>query len=30
MINVDSRIPEEILEALRSNENILSAVQVQL
>jgi D-3-phosphoglycerate dehydrogenase / 2-oxoglutarate reductase len=30
MINVDSRIPEQVLEILRSNEHILSAVQVQL
>jgi D-3-phosphoglycerate dehydrogenase / 2-oxoglutarate reductase len=30
MINVDSRIPEQVLETLRSNEHILSAVQVHL
>jgi D-3-phosphoglycerate dehydrogenase len=30
MINVDSRIPEQVLEKLRSNEHILSAVQVHL
>jgi D-3-phosphoglycerate dehydrogenase / 2-oxoglutarate reductase len=30
MINVDSRIPEQVLETLRSNEHILSAVQVNL
>ena len=30
LINVDSRIPETLLEELRSNEHILSAVQVQL
>jgi D-3-phosphoglycerate dehydrogenase len=30
LINVDSRIPEEVLDILRSNEHILSAVQVKL
>jgi D-3-phosphoglycerate dehydrogenase len=30
LINVDSRIPEEVLDTLRSNEHILSAVQVKL
>ena len=30
LINVDSRIPEEVLEALRANERILDAVQVEL
>ncbi len=30
LINVDSRIPESLLDELRSNEHILSAVQVQL
>lgn len=30
LINVDSRIPEALLEELRGNEHILSAVQVQL
>jgi D-3-phosphoglycerate dehydrogenase / 2-oxoglutarate reductase len=30
LINVDSRIPEEVLNRLRDNEHILSAVQVEL
>jgi D-3-phosphoglycerate dehydrogenase len=30
LINVDSRIPEEVLDTLRSNEHILSAVQVKI
>ncbi|OHB32600.1 MAG: phosphoglycerate dehydrogenase [Desulfuromonadaceae bacterium GWC2_58_13] len=30
LINVDSRIPETLIEELRNNEHILSAVQVQL
>jgi D-3-phosphoglycerate dehydrogenase / 2-oxoglutarate reductase len=30
MINVDSRIPEQVLEILRNSEHILSAVQVHL
>lgn len=30
LINVDSRIPEEVLDRLRANEHILSAVQVEL
>ncbi len=30
LINVDSRAPESLLEKLRSNENILSAIQVSL
>ena len=30
LINVDSRIPEEVLDRLRANEYILSAVQVEL
>ncbi len=30
LINVDSRIPEKVLEKLRANEHILSAVQVHL
>lgn len=30
LINVDSRIPEEVLDRLRANEHILAAVQVKL
>ncbi len=30
LINVDSRVPEEVLNRLRSNEHILSAVQVEI
>lgn len=30
LVNVDSRIPEEVLDRLRANEHILSAVQVML
>ncbi len=30
LINVDSRIPETVLQALRNNEHILSAVQVEI
>jgi len=30
LINVDSRIPEEVLDTLRNNEHILSAVQVKI